>query len=178
MPCMPPIMPYIPPMPPIPGIPPIIPGIPPIIPGIPFPPMLKSNLSIKCTLHLWRIEITKSFLSLFLLLILINPLAPVYLNVLIFLWIFGQSGPERFGLVSFSKGEEKVESCFGPFWFLLVDLFEEFKVQGIILWITLSLERNGCWSEFDFLVFDVTQLNFHEDGVFSLCPLYDWMTKL
>lgn len=123
------------------------------------------------TLHLWGVNSSEAFLSFFLLLILIDPFLPVDLNVLIFLFVFGKSGPEFFWFVLFNEGEKQMEASFGPFGLLFVDFLEEFKCEGIFFGVTFSLECDGGWCEIDLFVLDVLKLNFKEYSVFSLGPL-------
>lgn len=120
---------------------------------------------------MWRINSSKTFIALLLLFILVDPFLPVYLDVLIFLFLFSKARPERLALVFFYQNEEKVEAGFGPFRLLFVDLLTELKCKAVFFRATFSFKWYGGWSKIYFLFGNVLKLNFNEYPVFTLGPL-------
>ena len=68
-----------------------------------------------CTLHLRRIESSQSFVGILLLLVLIHPFTPIYLDVLIFCLCFQKARPERCIFILFLNYKDEMKTCFGPF---------------------------------------------------------------
>jgi hypothetical protein len=63
---------------------------------------------------------------------------PIYSDVLIFLFLFGQPWPERLALVLLDESEEKIEASFHPFGLLFIDCLKELDCEGILLGIALA----------------------------------------
>ena len=94
-----------------------------------------------CTLHLRRIESSQSFVGILLLLVLIHPFTPIYLDVLIFCLCFQKARPERCIFILFLNYKDEMKTCFGPFWSLAIDLGKEIKAEFILL---LVWETDKC----------------------------------
>jgi hypothetical protein len=62
------------------------------------------------------------------------------LNVLIFLFLFGQSWPEWLGIILLDQGEKQMEPSLGPFGLLFVDLFTKFQSKSIFFLVAFSFE--------------------------------------
>ena len=64
----------------------------------------------KVTLHLRWVNSSHSLVAFLLLLILVDPLVPVDLNVLVLLFVLGESGPETQGFVLLIENEQEMEA--------------------------------------------------------------------
>lgn len=114
-------------------------------------------------------------MSLFFLLIFINPFVPITLNILSFFVLFSQSWPVWFIGIFFSKCKNHLESSFTPLRFLLLNLLEELDFKLIFVAMRLTLEIKNIIFESDFLISNVSKTKSKKDFLFSLCPFNSWM---
>lgn len=141
-------------------------------------PVPKSKYNKRFTLHLWRVEASKSFVRiLLLLLIFVNPLGPIDLNILVFVLRFNQPRPEWSLSILLLEHHKQMEASFAPLRVIRINLRKELKFQSILFAsaFALEFEMSGC--KFYFLVDDVHKVYLHKDSIFTLCPLGDWMSK-
>lgn len=130
------------------------------------------------TLHLRGIEASKSFVGVFFFFVLVDPLCPVDLNVLALLCGLDESWPEGGIGILLGECEEQMEAGLSPLGFLSNNLSEEFKLEGVLLASTFSLEGEMSGSEVDFFVDNVHQVQLNEDAVLPLRPFGGRMTEL
>lgn len=129
-------------------------------------------------MHLGGIETSESLVGVLFFLVLVDPLRPVYLDVLALLVGLDQPGPEGGIDILFGECEEQMEAGLGPLGFLSNNLSEKFKLEGILLASTFSLEVEMGGSEVNFFIDNVHEVQLHEDTVLPLRPFGGWMTEL
>jgi hypothetical protein len=112
------------------------------------------------TLHHRGVNSSESLVGFFLSLVLVDPLAPIDLDVLVLGGGLEESGPEGGGGVFLLDDEEEVEASFGPFGVGPVDLPVEFEAELVLLLVTVSDEGEGGVGEFDVFVGDVAECDF------------------
>lgn len=123
------------------------------------------------------IEATQALIAFLWFLVLIDPLGPIYLNVLVLFLGLEQPGPEWRILVLLLEDKQQMEAGLVPLGGLLIDLFEELEGKGVLLAITVSNKGQGSIGEFYVFIGDVSELHLEIDLVLSLCPLGDWMSR-
>ena len=140
---------------------------------------LLRNLYIKNnTLHGRWVKTSKSFIRVLFFLILVNPFAPIDLNILIFVLVFQQSRPESTISILLLHDKEQMETSFGPLWFFWHNFLAEFEVERVFFLTTSACESDVGWGKIDFLFSDVHERHFEEESVFALGPPDDRMSAL
>ena len=129
-------------------------------------------------MHLGRVNSSHSLISFLCLLIFIDPLVPVNLNVLVFLFALGQSGPETDALILLLQNEQQMKTSLIPLGLLRYNFLEKLEIEAVVLAVTFTLELDSIVFQFDLLVADVSELDLDEYGVLPLSPLDYWMSKL
>ena len=140
-------------------------GLPPSINHRDFPRHLHQHLPdhhnlrnlnyFKLTLHLWRVQSSKTFIGVFFLLVLVDPLRPIDLDVWVLLGEFGQSWPKCSILILLLEDDQEMETSFGPLRGFKVNLTVELEVQSVLFLPTLSWESQLVRREIDLLVDEV-----------------------
>ena len=116
---------------------------------------LRNLNNFKLTLHLGRVQSSKTLVGILFLLVLVHPLGPVHLNIWILLGKFCQSWPKCGILILFLEDNQEMETSFSPFGGLIVNLPVKLEVQGILFLSTLSRESQLVRWEIDLLVDEV-----------------------